>query len=145
MSFFETLTALVVKDMMDAVSEAKRSQTESSNRYEEEKLNEKIRVLTLGEKCLDLHPKILKLFEQICIGLGGEHQILLSRFNYFSKALIAYPYFAVLEEQGFIDDNQKMFLSYLKKDDESFSGDDIIKGITYKDSRLILFYTKNCF
>jgi len=135
MSFFETLTALVVKDMMDAVSEAKRSQTESSNRYEEEKLNEKIRVLTLGEKCLDLHPKILKLFEQICIGIGGEHQILLSHFKYFSKALIAYPYFAVLEEQGFVDDNQKMFLSYLKKDDESFSGDDIIKGITYKDNQ----------
>ncbi len=135
MSFFETLTALVVKDMMDAVSEAKRSQTESANRYEEEKLNEKIRVLTLGEKCLDLHPKILKLFEQICIGLGADHQILLSHFNYFSKALIAYPYFAVLEEQGFVDDNQKMFLSYLKKDEEMFSGDDIIKGITYKDNQ----------
>lgn len=135
MSFFETLTALVVKDMMDAVSEAKRSQTESANRYEEEKLNEKIRVLTLGEKCLDLHPKILKLFEQICIGLGADHQILLSHFNYFSKALIAYPYFAVLEEQGFVDDNQKMFLSYLKKDEETFSGDDIIKGIIYKDNQ----------
>jgi len=135
MSFFETLTALVVKDMMDAVSEAKRSQTESANRYEEEKLNEKIRVLTLGEKCLNAQSKILKLFEQISIGLGAEHQILLSHYDYFAKALIAYPYFAVLEEQGFPDDNQKMFLSYLRNNENSFSGNDIINGITYKDNQ----------
>ena len=50
MSFFDTLSALLVKDTLDSISQAKREVERDKNRYEQEIRNERMRMLGFLEK-----------------------------------------------------------------------------------------------
>ncbi|MBO5304879.1 MAG: hypothetical protein J6A99_04300, partial [Clostridia bacterium] len=58
MSFFDTLSALLVKDTLDSISQAKREVERDKNRYEQEIRNERMRMLGFLEKSLNQHDKI---------------------------------------------------------------------------------------
>lgn len=135
MSFFDTLSALIVKDSLDAISKAKREVEREKQQRSAEERRERIRVLGLMEKCMDQHNKIHDLLYQICLDvLSIDHQQVLSNYAYFIKALIAFPYYRVLETQGFIDVNQKKLLGMLKESNVSYSGIQIREAVENPDN-----------
>lgn len=135
MSFFDTLSALIVKDSIDAISKAKREAEKEQQQRGAEERRERIRTLALMEKCLEQHNKIHDILFQICLNvLSIDHQQVLSNYAYFIKALIAFPYYRVLETQGFIDVNQKKLLGMLKESECSYSGIQIREAVDNPDN-----------
>ena len=130
MGFFETLSALIVKDGFDAITQARQEVNNSKKAYAEEKRRERIRALGVMEKCFNQHEKIHEVLFEICTDvLRADHQKVLENYSYLLRALIIYPYFSILKEQGCIDDNQKEFLMKLKDSDTSYCGLKILEAV----------------
>ena len=88
MSFFDTLSALLVKDTLDSISQAKREVERDKNRYEQEIRNERMRMLGFLEKSLNQHDKIHNALMDYCMSIDDAPNSILSHYEYFLKACI---------------------------------------------------------
>ena len=117
MSFFDTLSALLVKDTIDAIAQAKKEVEQTKNHYEQEIRDERTRMLGFLEKCLNQHDKIHNALLEYCMIADGDNltNVILSHYEYFLKACIAYPYYVVLQDIGSVDENHKELIRVLKE------------------------------
>jgi len=128
MSFFDTLSALLVKDTLDSISQAKREVERDKNRYEQEIRNERMRMLGFLEKSLNQHDKIHNALMDYCMSIDDAPNSILSHYEYFLKACIAYPYYVVLQDIGSVDDNHKEWVRVLKANSSTYSGEEIVEA-----------------
>ncbi len=129
MSFFDTLSALLVKDTIDAIGQAKREVERDKNRYEQEIRNERIRMLGFLEKSLNQHDKIHNALIDYCMEIDDNApNFILAHYEYFLKACIAYPYYVVLQDIGSVDENHKELVRVLKANSSTYSGEEIVEA-----------------
>lgn len=129
MSFFDTFSALLVKDTLDAISQAKREVERDKNRYEQDIRNERIRMLGFLEKSLNQHDKIHNALMDYCMDVvENSPNYILTHYEYFLKACIAYPYYVVLQDIGSVDENHKELVRRLKANSFTYSGEEIVEA-----------------